>query len=216
MPLMRTWLAPSATAVVASAPTSEPAAGSVSAKAAIRWPAQTPGRYFAFSASLPNSDIGSAAKALHRESKIGKSVLPGENLTGQAEFAEINSRRRTAVTGGNNSFQPSGMPQCSNKRPACLIDIGVIGPLREVLACPLVERRSELSMQVVKKRPSKMRKVDHGCFASVGREFSAARSRSLKRWILPVEVFGSASTNSIQRGYFHGPTVRLTCVLRPS
>src|SRR4051812_619689 len=35
-------------------------------------------------------------------------------------------------------------------------------------------------------------------------------SRSLNRWILPVAVFGSESTTSIQRGYFHGPIFCLT------
>src|SRR5690349_10646223 len=30
------------------------------------------------------------------------------------------------------------------------------------------------------------------------------RSRSLYRWIFPVAVFGSSSTNSIQRGYLYG------------
>ena len=34
--------------------------------------------------------------------------------------------------------------------------------------------------------------------------------RSLKRWILPVAVFGRLSTNSIQRGYFHVPIRPLT------
>ena len=36
-------------------------------------------------------------------------------------------------------------------------------------------------------------------------------SRSLKRWILPVAVFGSSVRNSIQRGYFHVPALVLTC-----
>src|SRR5439155_27026173 len=30
------------------------------------------------------------------------------------------------------------------------------------------------------------------------------QARSLNRWILPVAVFGSSSTNSIQRGYLYG------------
>src|SRR5947207_15332846 len=36
-------------------------------------------------------------------------------------------------------------------------------------------------------------------------------SRSLKRWILPVAVFGKASTTLIQRGYFQTPIFCLTC-----
>src|SRR5580700_3423647 len=32
----------------------------------------------------------------------------------------------------------------------------------------------------------------------------AARSRSLKRWILPVAVLGKAAENWIQRGYLYG------------
>src|SRR5581483_1136552 len=36
-------------------------------------------------------------------------------------------------------------------------------------------------------------------------------SRNLNRWIFPVAVFGSESTTSIQRGYFHGPIFCLTC-----
>src|SRR5262249_11784279 len=39
----------------------------------------------------------------------------------------------------------------------------------------------------------------------------ASISRSLKRWIFPVAVFGRLSSTSIQRGYFHGPTVVFTC-----
>src|ERR1700677_714258 len=34
---------------------------------------------------------------------------------------------------------------------------------------------------------------------------------NLKRWILPVAVFGNSAVNSIQRGYFHLPTRALTC-----
>jgi len=30
---------------------------------------------------------------------------------------------------------------------------------------------------------------------------------------LPLAVFGSSSTYSIQRGYFHGPTAPFTCAL---
>ena len=36
-------------------------------------------------------------------------------------------------------------------------------------------------------------------------------SRNLKRWILPVAVFGRLSTTSIQRGYFQAPIFCLTC-----
>src|SRR5215467_938706 len=36
------------------------------------------------------------------------------------------------------------------------------------------------------------------------------RARSLKRWILPVAVFGSSSTNSIQRGYLYGAILSFT------
>ena len=42
---------------------------------------------------------------------------------------------------------------------------------------------------------------------------AASTSRSRKRWILPVAVFGRPSTNSIQRGYFHTPIRSFTCVL---
>src|SRR6266511_3430645 len=43
---------------------------------------------------------------------------------------------------------------------------------------------------------------DHGVDARAVRRVAAgARSRSLKRWILPVAVFGSSFTNTIQRGY---------------
>src|SRR5205814_4238309 len=36
------------------------------------------------------------------------------------------------------------------------------------------------------------------------------QARSLKRWILPVAVFGSSPTNSIQRGYLYGAILSLT------
>jgi len=35
-------------------------------------------------------------------------------------------------------------------------------------------------------------------------------ARNLNRWIFPVAVFGSSSTISIHRGYFHIPTLALT------
>ena len=38
----------------------------------------------------------------------------------------------------------------------------------------------------------------------------SVRSRSLKRWILPVAVFGSSATNSIQRGYLYGAILSFT------
>ena len=38
----------------------------------------------------------------------------------------------------------------------------------------------------------------------------ASRSRRRKRWILPVAVFGSSPTNSIQRGYLYGASRSLT------
>ncbi len=44
----------------------------------------------------------------------------------------------------------------------------------------------------------------------------AGRRAACKRWILPVAVLGRLSTNSIQRGYFQGPIVRLTCTLSSS
>src|SRR6185503_16426596 len=37
-----------------------------------------------------------------------------------------------------------------------------------------------------------------------------AGERSLKRWILPVAVFGRSVTNSIQRGYLNGASSALT------
>ena len=43
------------------------------------------------------------------------------------------------------------------------------------------------------------------------RSHAGSRSRSLKRWILPVAVFGNSSTTSIQRGYFQAPMDPLTC-----
>ena len=36
-------------------------------------------------------------------------------------------------------------------------------------------------------------------------------ARNLKRWILPVAVFGSSLRNSIQRGYLNGASFALTC-----
>ena len=36
-------------------------------------------------------------------------------------------------------------------------------------------------------------------------------ARNLKRWILPVAVFGSSVRNSIQRGYLYGASLALTC-----
>ena len=44
----------------------------------------------------------------------------------------------------------------------------------------------------------------------------SSSSRSLKRWILPVAVRGSASRASIQRGNFHGPALSLTWCLSVS
>src|SRR2546422_415100 len=46
--------------------------------------------------------------------------------------------------------------------------------------------------------------------ALIVRHQSPPRSRSLKRWILPVAVFGSSPTNSIQRGYLYGVMRSLT------
>jgi hypothetical protein len=40
---------------------------------------------------------------------------------------------------------------------------------------------------------------------------ASSSARSLKRWILPVAVFGSSSTSAIQRGYFQGPAAAFTC-----
>ncbi len=39
------------------------------------------------------------------------------------------------------------------------------------------------------------------CAQPTMRHFASASARSLKRWILPVAVFGSSRRNSIQRGY---------------
>src|SRR6202021_4254523 len=44
-----------------------------------------------------------------------------------------------------------------------------------------------------------------------GRTYFDAPSRNLNLWIFPVAVFGKESTTSIQRGYFHGPILALTC-----
>src|SRR5581483_4134015 len=41
-------------------------------------------------------------------------------------------------------------------------------------------------------------------------------ARSLKRWILPVAVFGSSGMNSIQRGYLNGARRSFTCCLSAS
>ena len=47
---------------------------------------------------------------------------------------------------------------------------------------------------------------------SIGLESHALpAARSLKRWILPVAVFGSSGTNSIQRGYLYGASRLFTC-----
>src|SRR6185369_4517948 len=48
------------------------------------------------------------------------------------------------------------------------------------------------------------------------RSARASSSRSLKRWILPVAVRGSASRASIQRGNFHGPALSFTWCLSVS
>src|SRR5712664_59357 len=45
---------------------------------------------------------------------------------------------------------------------------------------------------------------------SVVQSFWLYDRRSLKRWIFPVAVFGSASTNSTQRGYLNGARRSLT------
>src|SRR2546428_736502 len=42
---------------------------------------------------------------------------------------------------------------------------------------------------------------DHTSPVLVADQPAGSRSRSLYRWIFPVAVFGSSSTNSIQRGY---------------
>ena len=42
------------------------------------------------------------------------------------------------------------------------------------------------------------------------------RLRSLKRWILPVAVFGKSARTSIQRGYFHAPAFSFTCAFNAS
>jgi Acyl-CoA dehydrogenase, N-terminal domain len=42
------------------------------------------------------------------------------------------------------------------------------------------------------------------------------RLTQLESLYFPGRVFGSSSTNSIQRGYFQGPMLRLTWALRPS
>jgi non-ribosomal peptide synthetase component E (peptide arylation enzyme) len=47
-------------------------------------------------------------------------------------------------------------------------------------------------------------------FAVRLRRSDQPRSRSRKRWILPLGVFGSASTNSISRGYLYGAVTALT------
>jgi hypothetical protein len=88
-------------------------------------------------------------------------------------------------------------------------------PRGEIAPCghraePLVQHHD--GRRRVRARP------DHAVLerCAADRELALVRERahsslSLKRWIFPVAVFGSASTNSIQRGYFHGLTCALTC-----
>src|SRR5256885_5351582 len=50
-------------------------------------------------------------------------------------------------------------------------------------------------------------------------EFGGAQEavwRSLKRWILPVDVFGSSGMNSTQRGYLYGASESFTNALSSS
>jgi hypothetical protein len=42
---------------------------------------------------------------------------------------------------------------------------------------------------------------DDGQIDRTGKGYDGPSARSLKRWILPVAVFGSSLRNSIQRGY---------------
>src|SRR5579884_238405 len=41
--------------------------------------------------------------------------------------------------------------------------------------------------------------------------YACSSARSLKRWILPVAVFGRSFRNSIQRGYLYGASLDFTC-----
>src|SRR5690242_11303264 len=82
-----------------------------------------------------------------------------------------------------------------------------------LLACCLASadhpsRLASLAPQDDGESDSSAETADHFPCASI--------SRSLKRWILPVAVFGRLSSTSIQRGYFHGPTVVFTCSRKAS
>ncbi len=153
------------------------------------------------------------AQPLHGEGKIGETVVPGEDFARGAERAHVELFRQAAIGRRHNGLEPAGVAQGTNERATGLIHVGVIDVLADFFAGPGGERRTELPVLLVKKRPSKMSERRHQWPPPLR---LIALSRSMKRWIFPVAVFGRLSTNSIQRGYFQGPMLRFTCTLSSS
>ena len=147
------------------------------------------------------------------KAKSARLSCQDENFARRAQRAHVELFRQPAVGRRHNGLQPARLAQGANERAAGLIDVCVIDVLANLLVRPIGERRAELTVALVKEGPSKMRERRHHRSPPFA---LSSLSRSMKRWIFPVAVFGRLSTNSIQRGYFHGPIVRFTCTLSSS
>ena len=137
-----------------------------------------------------------------------------ERISRAAQIVRTSSFVREAAIGRrHHRLEPAGVAQGADQRAAGSIDVGVIDVLADLFAGPIRQRRGEATVLVGEERPIEVIKRRHQrsptCAAS-------PLSRSMKRWIFPVAVFGRLSTNSIQRGYFHGPIARFTCTLSSS
>src|SRR5579871_601071 len=141
--------------------------------------------------------------------------MPSEDFPCQAQGADVDVWRQTAASGRHDRLEPSRVAERADQIAAGLINVVVIVFVADVLLGPLREPDGKPPVPISEKRPCEMRQVHHDgpTFAS---GLCRAAWRSLKRCIFPVAVFGSSSTNSIQRGYFQGPMLRLTWALRPS
>ena len=152
-------------------------------------------------------------QTLHGERKISKAVVPGEDLARGTNGPHVEFFRQAAIGRRHDGLEPTSVPQSPHEGSARSIHVRVIDVLADFFGSPIRERRAKSPVLLAKKRPSKMSERGHQRLPPFK---LSPLSRSMKRWIFPVAVFGKLSTNSIQRGYFQGPIARFTCTLSSS
>ena len=112
---------PSAVADSAIWATSEPASGSVSAKAAIVRPARTPGRMRLLELVGRGKRDRAGAQALHGEGEVGEPVIASQRLADQAERADVEACRPRA-----RHSEETGVAERGDEAAAAAVDIVMV------------------------------------------------------------------------------------------